>query len=304
MAKGELRDALSITKFLEVISEERGDGCRIAIIDSGIAEGMDVEDAVNLTDESIIDTEEHGSVIQHIIHSILPEAEIYFVKVPDPIPDHILISALKEAMRWRPHAINLSITSEIPSDGSDPVSLYTDHVSKTSVVAVAAGNGGPRFMTIGSPAVAREALTVGATDVKGRLWVKSSRGPTLDGRWKPNVVAPTNFVIPELGEETWPGTSFSTPIATCLAAILMRDVGDSFVARRAIEFSATSIPIIFTGRRITLPRFRKASLIRKLLETWPRLMDSRNLIGMGLLNASEAVKVVRRLREIKTVEAT
>ena len=301
--RGELRDALSITKFLEVLKDETGDGCRIAIIDSGVAEELEAQDVINLTDESIIDTEEHGSIIQHIIHHILPEAEIYVVKVLDPVPDHVLISALNEAMKWRPHAINLSITSEIPSDGSDPVSLYSDHVSKTSVVAVSAGNGGPRFMTIGSPAVAREVLTVGATDTRGRLWVKSSRGPTLDGRWKPNIVAPTNYIIPEVSEEeTWPGTSFSTPIATALAAILMRDIGDSFVTRRAIEFSATSIPIIFTGRRITLPKFRKASLIKKLLETWPRLMDSRNLIGMGLLNAVEAVKVVKRLREIKTVE--
>jgi len=299
MPKGSIEDALNITKFLEVMKEETGDGCRIVIIDSGIAEDLEVEDAINLTDESIIDVDDHGSIIQHIIAHILPEAEIYAIKIPDPVPDHILISALNEAMKWKPHAINLSFTSEIPSDGSDPCSVYVDHVSRNSVVAICAGNGGPRFMTIGSPATAKEALTVGATDVRGRLWVKSSRGPTLDGRWKPNIVAPTNFIIPDLDEEeTWPGTSFSTPIATALAAILMRDIGDSFIVRRAIELTATSIPIVFTGQKITLKGMRKASFIKKLFEAWPRLMDSRNLIGMGLLNAVEAIKVVNRLRLI------
>ena len=283
------------------MKEETGDGCRIVIIDSGIAEDLEVDDYINLTDESIIDVDDHGSIIQHIIAHILPEAEIYAIKIPDPVPDHILISALNEAMKWKPHAINLSFTSEIPSDGSDPCSAYIDYLSKDSVIAVSAGNGGPRFMTIGSPAVAKEALTVGATDVRGRLWVKSSRGPTLDGRWKPNIVAPTNFVIPEVDEEeTWPGTSFSTPIATCLAALLMRDLENSFIARRVIELTATSIPIIFTGRKITLKGVRKASFIKKLFEAWPRLMDSRNLIGMGLLNASEAVRVADSLR-LKTV---
>jgi len=295
--KGSIDDALSITRFLEVMREEKGDGCRIVIIDSGIAEDLEVEDSINFTDESIIDTEDHGSIIQHIIAEILPEAEIYAIKIPDPVPDHILISALNKAVKWKPHAVNLSFTSEIPSDGSDPCSTYIDYLSPKTVIAVSAGNGGPRFMTIGSPATAKEALTVGATDTRGRLWVKSSRGPTLDGRWKPNIVAPTNFIIPWVDEEeTWPGTSFSTPFATALAAVLMKHLGDGFIVRRIIELTAISIPIIFTGRKIVLKGIRKASFVRKLFEAWPRLMDSRNLIGMGLLNASEAVKVAERLR--------
>ena len=130
------------------------------------------------------------------------------------------------------------------------------------------------------PAAVREAITVGATDAMGRLWVRGGRGPTLDGRWKPNVVAPTNYVIPELGDESWPGTSFSTPLVTALAAILMRDVKDGYVAGRIIEFTATSIPLIFTGD-ITLRRVKKRSIIRRVPESWSRLLDSRNLNRHG-----------------------
>ncbi|MEM2003898.1 MAG: S8 family serine peptidase [Nitrososphaerota archaeon] len=298
MVRGNIDDALNITKFLDVLSSETGDGCRIVFIDTGVANDLEVQDIINLTDESIVDVTQHGSIIQYIISYILPEAEIYAVKIPDPVPDHILISALNEAMKWRPHAINLSFTSEFPSDGTDPCSIYVDYVSRSSVVCISAGNGGPRFMSIGAPATAREALTVGATDTRGRLWIKSSRGPTLDGRWKPNIVAPTNYVIPEIDEdESWPGTSFSAPIATALSAILMREIGDSYVVRRIIEITATSIPIIFSGK-IMLKGIRQSSLIKRIFEAWPRLLDSRNLIGMGLLNAAEAVKTAKHLRLI------
>jgi len=296
MARGSIDDALNITKFLDIIDKETGAGCKVVIIDTGISPDFDVEDCINLTDESMKDVIGHGSIIQHVITSILPEASIYFIKIPDPVPDHLLITALNHALKWRPHAINLSFSSEIPTDGTDPSSVYVDYVSQESAVCISAGNGGPRLMSIGSPATAREAITVGATDTKGRLWVKSSRGPTLDGRWKPNVVAPTNYVIPELGDESWPGTSFSTPLVTALAAILMRDVKDSYVARRIIELTATSIPLIFTGD-ITLKGVKKKSIIRRILESWSRLLDSRNLIGMGLINAAESVKFAQPLRD-------
>ncbi|MEM2257820.1 MAG: S8 family serine peptidase [Candidatus Caldarchaeum sp.] len=295
MAKSLILDALNITKFLDL--RERGEGCRVAIIDTGAAEDLPVRDAVNLTDESMLDVIGHGAVIQHIISTILPDADFYVVKVPDPLPDQILISALNEAMKWRPHVINLSFTSEFPSDGTDPPSVYVDYVSRNTVVCVAAGNGGPRFMSVGSPAVAREALTVGATDCEGRLWTRSSRGPTLDGRWKPNIVAPTKFMVPTVGEEVLVGTSFSTPIASALAAILMRELGDSYIVRRVIELTATSIPIIFTGR-MGIKGVARRGLVEKIFKAWPRLMDSRNLTGMGLLNAADAFKVAKRLKLI------
>jgi hypothetical protein len=120
--------ALSLIKFLDVEGEMTGSGVRVVFIDSGCGRGLPLRDCINLTESSDIDTEGHGSAVHAVLASMLPDAEIYLVKVPDPLPDHVLITALNEAHKLLPHAINLSITSEIPSDGSDPASTYVNHV--------------------------------------------------------------------------------------------------------------------------------------------------------------------------------
>jgi len=289
---GTFEDALSVSNFLDLLREEQGSGCRIAIIDSGASSKHPVSDYTNLTDKSLTDTEEHGRYIHEAIYKILPEAEIFIVKIPDPTPDHILVTALKEAVKFKPHAINLSISSEYPSDGTDPISHYVNHISKTTIVTIAAGNGGPKLMSIGPPAVAEEALTVGGATVQGRLWRRSGRGPTLDGRWKPNVVAPTNYT---LGHLLVSGTSFAAPIATALAALLNRDVKDSYAVRKLIELTARPIPVS-TPHPLTMQGTRKQSLIKKLIEAWPRLTDPRNHTGMGIIDAGRARETARRLR--------
>ena len=61
-------------------------------------------------------------------------------------------------------------------------------------MCVAAGNSGPEQYTIGSPAAAAEAITVGNMIDTGKggfaLEPSSSRGPTADGRVKPDLCAP------------------------------------------------------------------------------------------------------------------
>jgi subtilisin family serine protease len=99
------------------------------------------------------------------------------------------------------------------------------------VYVVAAGNDGPGAQTIWSPAVAKNALTVGNVSDNGFLTVgdvttTSSRGPTGDNRMKPNLVAPGATVTSALagttnGYITKNGTSMATPHVTGLAATLM-----------------------------------------------------------------------------------
>ncbi|MEM4288021.1 MAG: S8 family serine peptidase [Candidatus Caldarchaeum sp.] len=289
--------ALSLVKFLDVSEYFSGAGVRVVFIDSGCGKDLPLKDVINLTDDSAVDTEGHGAHIHSILASMLPEAEIYLVKVPDPLPDNVLITALNEAMKLSPHVVSLSITSEVPSDGSDPASTYVNHVAVKSLVAISAGNGGPRMMSIGSPAVAANALTVGATDSKGRLWRRSSRGPTLDGRWKPNIVAPTGFKSPYAAGKTevW-GTSFATPIAAAVAAPLVKQLNNPEAVARILELTATSVNL---NQPVTpsLMGLRKAALIKKLFVSWPRLFDPRNFAGMGLVNASAALKLAETLRK-------
>lgn len=78
---------------------------------------------------------------------------------------------------------------------------------KDYLVLYAAGNAGPGSQTIGSPGTAKNVLTIGASendrkDLNERLADNtneiaefSSRGPTADGRVKPDVVAPGTWIL-------------------------------------------------------------------------------------------------------------
>ena len=93
------------------------------------------------------------------------------------------------------------------------------------------GNEGPAAQSIRSPAVAKNALTVGSvfdnSAVVGDIAPSSSRGPAGDGRMKPNVVAPGQTVTSARAGTTSLysdkfGTSMAAPHVTGLAATLMQ----------------------------------------------------------------------------------
>jgi serine protease AprX len=133
-------------------------------------------------------------------------------------------------------AINLSLGTSGCSDGNDSTSLEVDKAHDAGiVVAVAAGNSGPGTCTIGSPGAARKALTVGATADTGVGGFKqayfSSRGPTVDGRVKPDVSAPGVSITSASsgttsGYKVLSGTSMATPFVAGLS-LLMKDVNNA-----------------------------------------------------------------------------
>lgn len=94
------------------------------------------------------------------------------------------------------------------------------------VVANAMGNSGPGSGTLGAPADALEILSCGAVNSSGTIASFSSRGPTADGRIKPEVCAqgvstygasassPTSYGYAS-------GTSLSTPLIAGCAAVLL-----------------------------------------------------------------------------------
>jgi serine protease AprX len=128
-------------------------------------------------------------------------------------------------------AINLSLGASGCSDGTDLTSQAVNNAAAAGlVVVVAAGNEGPGKCTVGSPGAASGALTVGAMadTTAGGLTLASfsSRGPTADGRIKPDLVAPGVAVTSAQtgttnGYVTYDGTSMATPFVAGVALLAL-----------------------------------------------------------------------------------
>lgn len=106
-----------------------------------------------------------------------------------------VIAGMEWAAAQGAEVVNMSLGSDAPSDGSDPMSLALNELSESSdaLFVVAAGNSGPGTGTIGSPGAADAALTVGAVDRDDSLAPFSSRGPRAgDDGVKPDVTAPVS----------------------------------------------------------------------------------------------------------------
>ena len=126
---------------------------------------------------------------------------------------------------------NMSLGADGCADGTDPLSTAVNNaVDNGIIMVVAAGNDGPAGCTIGTPAAATQAITVGASyDAGERGWALaefSSRGPTFDGRIKPDVVAPGRNITAALANSTngytvMSGTSMATPLLAGVVGLML-----------------------------------------------------------------------------------
>ena len=98
-----------------------------------------------------------------------------------------------------------------------------------------------------SPGSARGSFTVGATNGFERLESYSSRGPTGDGRIKPDIVAPDAVTTVTFGPFGFPGTSASVPYVAGAAALVLSAYPDyglddvqEFLEARALRIEQQS----------------------------------------------------------------
>jgi hypothetical protein len=119
------------------------------------------------------------------------------------------------------------IVAEIQGRGDDTsvISQLADNAFDAGAVIIAAnGNYGPAIGTVSAPANAHKAIGVGAFDVQTLTqYAAQSRGPTRDGRIKPDIQAPNNTETASNASDTalrsFGGTSGSTPYAGGAAAL-------------------------------------------------------------------------------------
>ncbi len=204
-----------------------GEGIRVAVIDTGIdLHHPDVRDQVVATADfsgqgSVQDGDGHGTHVASIIagtgrasggkyRGVAPAAELYIAKVLDDQGrgyTSYVIAGLDWALAQHVHVVNLSLGTEIPCDGSDALSKACDALAERGiVVCVAAGNTGPGEGTVGSPGCARRVITVGATTDHDQVALFSSRGPTADGRVKPDICFPGEGIVAARAQNTRMGT--------------------------------------------------------------------------------------------------
>ncbi len=180
-----------------------------------------------------------------------------------------IIMAIQWANATGADVINLSLGGG-SADPEDPISLAVDAAVRSGVVVVsAAGNAGPYYSSGSVPGAALLGMSVGAANTTASptsIASFSSRGPTIDGRPYPDVLAPGVDIISALASGSaiadyadrlglssgyyvaLSGTSAATPIvsgavALLLSAIGLRQLNRSTVPQTSLVEIASTIKI-------------------------------------------------------------
>jgi len=239
-----------------------GSGVTVAVLDTGIdVNHPDLSGQVDLTEsfvpgEEITDVDGHGTHVASTIvgtgaasggqrKGVAPGADLIAGKVlgDDGFgQDSWIIAGMQWAAESGADVVNMSLGDDVPSDGTDPMSLALNALSEQygTLFVVAAGNAGPE--TISTPAAAASALTVAATDKQDNLAWFSSTGPlAFSGGMKPDIAAPgvditaaRSQAMTDGGDglyQTMSGTSMASPHVAGAAAILAQQHPDWTGAR-------------------------------------------------------------------------
>ncbi len=231
-----------------------GKGVKIAILDTGIDPyhpdfAGRIAAAADFTGEGPQDQDGHGTHVAGIAagsgraskrryRGLAPEASLYIAKVLGREGAGLMsdvMAGIEWAVEQEVDIINLSLGGAPPCDGTDALSETCDvAVEKGYVVCVAAGNGGPAPYTIGPPGCAKQVITVGASTDQDEVADFSSRGPTTDGRIKPDILLPGASIISCRAKDTslgnpvgenyteLSGSSMATPHASGIAALVLQ----------------------------------------------------------------------------------
>jgi len=260
----------------------------IATLDTGIDPGHPdfvgrIAAMQDFTGEGARDNHGHGTHVAGIAagagnryKGVAPESRIYAAKVLHADGSGYMsevMAGLEWAVQQNVKVINLSLGGVGPCDGSDALSVTCDAVVDQGVmVCVAAGNYGPGASTIGPPGCARKVLTVGACSNQDVVAGFSARGPTSDGRMKPDVVMPGVDIVSCRAQ----GTSMGTPVD----ALYTRAAGTSMATPHATGTVALLLE--------AFPDLTPVQLRERLMATAKDLGQDANAQGKGRADTYQA----------------
>ncbi|RUA18213.1 MAG: hypothetical protein DSY55_00615, partial [Clostridia bacterium] len=202
---------------------DQGSGVKVAVLDTGCdMNHPDLKDNIRESADfsgkgQAQDGNGHGTHVSGIIagtgaashgkyRGVAPAAELYIAKVLDDAGSGRMsdvMAGLDWAVEQKVQVVNLSLGSDSNCDGTDALSEACDAaVAQGVVVVVAVGNAGPMSNTVGAPGCAHNVITIGASTDDDKVASFSSRGPTSDGRVKPDVLLPGENIISARAEGT------------------------------------------------------------------------------------------------------
>jgi serine protease AprX len=289
-----------------------GEDVTVAVLDTGVSPGADLRDTVALRVDFTpghdgIDRLGHGTHMAGIIagdgsasrgtwRGVAPDAELISIKVagPDGATD---VSVVLAALQWvvtnrerlRIRVLNLAFGTDATSSYLvDPLDYAVERAWRAGILVVAAaGNRGPDGGTISKPGDDPFVLTVGAADVRGTADRRddvvapfSSRGPTVDGVAKPDLVAPGVSIVSVRAPGSW--ADLDRPEAR-VGNAYFKGTGTSQAAAVVSGIAA----LLFEADPSLTPDEAKAALIGSSSG-----LGGEPGAGSGLVDAARAVQAV------------
>jgi subtilisin family serine protease len=252
----------------------RGQGTHFAGLIGGSGENISIP----------IDPIDPNNTININYTGIAPECQLLNIKVLDSL-GFTYYSFILSGLNWAlEHDADIAfIPWSFPGYADDPICQAVDRLNQEGVIVVtAAGDDGPAYTSVFSPAQAKTAIRVGAYDqYQHNIANFSSRGPTSDMRTAVDICAPAINIA-------GPSTSLAYQSANQSLTLL-----NSSRAAAAIVVGAIAILIgIFPS---STPEMIKIALMKTASPLSP--VSNPNEEGSGLLNLSAAIIFLQQYYE-------